>query len=139
MESIQSREGGSEQSSPVFQLHLWVSQTLSHWLVQQPPFLPQQPRCASNSWTPTTLCRACMLSRVQLFATPWAVALQAALSIGFSSKNTGVGYHALFQWIFLTLGSNPATLSLPNQQRDQRLLSRLIRICQPVDQHLSAA
>ena len=32
-----------------------------------------------------------------------------------------------------------ATLSLPNQLRDQRLLSRLIRICQPVDQHLSAA
>ena len=42
-------------------------------------------------------------SRVQLFVTPWAVALQASLSMGFSrllcpwdspGKNTGVGCHA---------------------------------------------
>ena len=32
--------------------------------------------------------------------------------------------------------SGSLTFSMPNQQRDQRLLSRLIGICQPVDLHL---
>ena len=34
------------------------------------------------------------------------VALQAPLSMGFSSKNTGVGCRFLLQGIFLTQGSN---------------------------------
>ena len=33
------------------------------------------------------------LSCVQLFATPWIVTHQAPLSMGFFSKNTGVGCH----------------------------------------------
>ena len=33
----------------------------------------------------------CVLSRVPLCVTPWTVAHQAPLSMGFSSKNTGVG------------------------------------------------
>ena len=37
------------------------------------------------------------LSRVRLFATPWTVAGQAPLSMGFSSKNTGVAGHFFFQ------------------------------------------
>ena len=41
------------------------------------------------------------LSHVRLFATPWAVAYQASLSMDFSGKNTGVGCHFLFQEIFL--------------------------------------
>ena len=45
------------------------------------------------------------LSRVRLFATPWTVAYQAP-SMGFSGKNTGVGYHFLLQRIFPTQGSN---------------------------------
>ena len=40
-------------------------------------------------------------------ATPWTVACQAPLSMGFSGKNTGVGCHFLFQGIFPTQGSNP--------------------------------
>ena len=39
-------------------------------------------------------------SCVRLFATPWTVAHQAPLSMDFSSKNTGVGCHALPQGIF---------------------------------------
>ena len=35
-------------------------------------------------------------------ATPWNVALQALLSVGFPSKNTGVSCHALLQRIFPT-------------------------------------
>ena len=46
------------------------------------------------------------LSCVWLFATPWTVALQAPLSMGFPSKNTGVGCHFHLQGIFLTQGSN---------------------------------
>ena len=50
-----------------------------------------------------------MLSRfscVQLFATLWTVARQAALSIGSPGKNTGVDCHALLQGTFLTQGLN---------------------------------
>ena len=35
---------------------------------------------------------------------------QAPLSVGFPSKNTGVGCHFLLQGIFLTQGSNPSLL-----------------------------
>ena len=37
----------------------------------------------------------CMVSRVQLFLTPWTVACEAPLSMEFPEKNTGVGYHFL--------------------------------------------
>ena len=54
--------------------------------------------------------RALLLNCVPLFVTPWTVAPQAPLSMGFSSKNTGVGFHFLFQGIFPTQGSNPHLL-----------------------------
>ena len=41
------------------------------------------------------------LSHVWLFGTPWIVACQAPLSMGFSSKYTGAGWHLLLQGIFL--------------------------------------
>ena len=37
-----------------------------------------------------------------LFVTPWIVGLQAPLSMEFSSKSPGVGYHALLQGSFLS-------------------------------------
>ena len=55
----------------------------------------------------------CMLSRfshARLFVTLRIAAHQAPQSVGFYSKNTGVGYHALFQGIFLALTSNPHLL-----------------------------
>ena len=52
-------------------------------------------------------------SRVWLSATLWTVARQAPLSMGFSSKNTGVGCHALLQGIFPSQGSNPHLLVSP--------------------------
>ena len=51
-----------------------------------------------------------LLSRVLLFVTPWTVAIQALLSVGFPSKNTGVGYYFLLQGIFPTQGSSPHLL-----------------------------
>ena len=52
-----------------------------------------------------------MLSRVQLFVTPWTVTYQASLSMGFPGKNTAVGCHFLLQ-IFLTQGLNPGLLAV---------------------------
>ena len=46
-----------------------------------------------------------MLS-VQLFATPWTVACQTRLSVGFSRQGYWSGLHSLLQGIFLTQGSN---------------------------------
>ena len=56
------------------------------------------------------------LSRVWRFAAPWAAARQAPLSIRFSSKDNGVGCHALLQEIFLTQGSDPRLLCLLHWQ-----------------------
>ena len=50
--------------------------------------------------------------------TPQTVARQAPLSMGFSSKNTGVGCHFLLQGIFLTQGLNPHLLCLLHWQVD---------------------
>ena len=47
------------------------------------------------------------LSRVRLFATPWTVASQVPLSMGFSRQYTGVDCHFLLQGIFPTQGLNP--------------------------------
>ena len=54
-----------------------------------------------------------LFSHVRLFETPWTVAHQAPLSMGFSRQeyfpgtSAGVGYHFLLQGIFPTQGSNP--------------------------------
>ena len=50
----------------------------------------------------------------------WTVAHQAPLSIGFSRKNTGVGFHALLQRIEPTSPASPAS---PALQADSLLLS----------------
>ena len=62
-----------------------------------------------------------LFSCIGLFVTPWTVAHQAPPSMGFPSKNTGVGCHFLIQGVFLTQGSNPCLLyrqadSLPLRQ-----------------------
>ena len=68
-------------------------------------------------------CSLSHFSHIQLFVTPWAVAHQAPLSMGFSGKNTGVGCHALLQGIFPTQGSNPCLLHLLNWQAGSLPLS----------------
>ena len=52
------------------------------------------------------VCVLSCFSHVQLFATLWTVACQTPLTMGFSSKNTEVGCHALPQEVFPTLGAN---------------------------------
>ena len=48
-----------------------------------------------------------LLRYVLLFVTPWTVARQAHLFMGFSWQDFGVGCHFIFQGIFLNQGSNP--------------------------------
>ena len=61
-----------------------------------------------------SLCAVCaqLLSRVWLFATPWTVAHQAPLSMGFPRQEYwGVrGCHSLLQGVFPTWWSNPHLL-----------------------------
>ena len=54
----------------------------------------------------------CVHARSCPTATPWTVARQTPRSVGFSSKNTGVGCHFLLQGIFLTQGLNLCLLHL---------------------------
>ena len=75
-------------------------QTLLGWL-----FSP------GHLWVKPKLC-ACVLSHfshVRLFATPWAVAHQAPLSMGFSRQE--VGCQTLLQGIFPTQGIEPTSPS----------------------------
>ena len=44
------------------------------------------------------------------FVTPWTIAHQAPLCMGFPGKNIGMGCHFLLQRIFLTQGSNVCLL-----------------------------
>ena len=57
----------------------------------------------------------CMLSPfslVWLCVTLWTVACRLLSPCNSADKNTGVGYHALLQGIFLTQGSNPISCLL---------------------------
>ena len=54
------------------------------------------------------LCLCCaVLSSVRLFVTPWSVAQQAPLSMGFSRQESWSGLPFSFLGVFLTQGSNP--------------------------------
>ena len=57
-----------------------------------------------------------MLSHVRLFVTPWTVTSKAPLSMGFPSKNIGVGYHFLLQGIFPTQGLNLSLMCFSDVQ-----------------------
>ena len=64
------------------------------------------------------MCAFSRFSCVRLFVTPWAIACQAPLSMGFPKKNTGVSSHSLLQGIFPTQGSNLHLVCLLHWQAD---------------------
>ena len=66
-----------------------------------------------------------LLSHVQLFAIPWTIACQAAVSMGLFRKNSEVGCHFLLQGILLIQGLNPRFLHLLHWQADSLPLSHL--------------
>ena len=63
------------------------------------------------------VCGGGLIANLRLtLGTPWTVARQATLSVGFfSGKNTGVTCHCFLQGVFLTQGSN---LGLVHWQAD---------------------
>ena len=62
------------------------------------------------------------LGRVWLCVTPWTVAHQAPLSMGFSRQEYWSGLPCLFQGIFPTQGSNSCLLHLLHRQMGSLLL-----------------
>jgi len=76
------------------------SSDLLHYTYFPGPFmLLQMAKCLSFLWLSYIPLYVCVLSRfshVLTLATPWTVARQALLSMGFQGKNTGVGCYALF-------------------------------------------
>ena len=57
-------------------------------------------------------CCGCLVTKLflTLFVTPWTMACQAPMSVGFPGKNTEVGCHFLLQGVFPTQGSSPHLL-----------------------------
>ena len=72
-----------------------------------------QPRAQRGQKERGTVCVLSGFSRVQLFATPWTVARQPPLSMGFPRQEYWSGFHALLQGIFSTQGANPGSVSCP--------------------------
>ena len=71
--------------------------------------------CLFHNFVICTCLLSCF-SRVWLFATPWTIACQAPLSMGFSRQEYWSGGRALLQGIFLTQESNPCFLHLLHRQ-----------------------
>ena len=67
----------------------WIAQVLVPGSIQF--YLSSWKKQSGNVWLP-----AFLLSHNQFFATPWTVAHQTPLSMGFPGKNTGVGCHFSF-------------------------------------------
>ena len=66
-----------------------------------------------------TACNVYVLScftHVQFFATLWTVSTRLLYPLDSPVKNTGAGYHALLQEIFLTQGLNSCLLCLLHWQ-----------------------
>ena len=66
--------------------------------------------CLVLSWIPSYFLTLVVCALRTDSATPWTVAHQTLRSWDFPGKNTGVGCPFLFQWTFLTQGSNSSLL-----------------------------
>ena len=91
--------------------HLFILSSSLPQVIWRPLLLATVP--AFLFWSSEDACALSRFSCIQLFVTPWTVALQAGDSPG---KNTGVGFHALLQGIFPTQVSNPNLLRLLHWQ-----------------------
>ena len=83
------------------------------------------PRPSYCKWCCNECCGAVLthFSHVWLYVTPWTIAHRLLCPWGSSGKNTGVGYHAVLQEIFLTEGLNPHVLRLLLWQKGSLLLA----------------
>ena len=91
----------------------------------------------SATWETSLLVRKVKvksLSHVPLFATPWTVAYQVLLPMGFSRQEYWVGCYFLFQGLFVIKGLNPCLLhwqadSLPlsHQESPRHIIEGLLK------------
>jgi len=88
-----------------------AGQARKHEMVKRHLLAPLIATRAIDSYT-VEFSNWCVLSRVQLFVTPWTIACQAPLSMGLSRQECWSRLHFLLQGIFLTQGSNPCPTSL---------------------------
>ena len=82
-------------------------------------------RTKRRRWAGKVKKAMCELSCIRLFATPWTIACQAPLSMGFSSQGDWSGLSFPPPGIFLTQRLNPSFLGLLHWQADSLLLSHL--------------
>ena len=77
-------------------------------------------RIINFQWVNCTVCELCMcvLSRVRLFATPWTVAHQAALSMGFPRQEYWSGLPFPLAGDLPDLGVEPMSPTPPALQAD---------------------
>ena len=75
----------------------------SHWRKVLLEFMTFSPSAEGNSVVQPLSC-------IQLFASPWTIAHQAPLSMGFFRQEYWSGCHFLLQGIFPTQGLNPCLL-----------------------------
>ena len=59
------------------------------------------------------MCVFCCFTGTQFFVTPWTIACQTPLSMGFSRQGYRSGCHAFLQGIFPTQGSSPVPFASP--------------------------
>ena len=69
---------------------------------------------------PKTYQCTCMLGCIQLFATPWTVAHQASLSVGFFRQEYWSGLHFLLQGVIGPTSSALQVDSLPSEPLGKR-------------------
>ena len=83
--------------------------------------------CHSNMplWHKNYFVCVCVLKCAQFFATPWTVALQATLSMGFPRQEYLSGLPFPYPGDLPTQGLNPCLLCLLHRQVDSLLLSHL--------------
>ena len=83
----------------------------------------QAPTRKNRIWSPGVCVHAQLLSCVQLFVTPWIIALQAPLSLGFPRQEYWSGLPFPPPGIFQTQGLNLHVLCLLHWQADLSPLS----------------
>ena len=130
---VGSREvvGAEKLARPYAALCNWEqAKSLNTWPTRKKGLLQTLWTLRSHRWG-LYLNRKCTLSRVQLFATPWTVAHQAPLSMGFPRQENWSGCHLLLQGSFPMSLASPAlaggffTTAPPNKSALKRLKSTL--------------
>ena len=103
-------------SSMFWQTNVRKAQVLNTWLCLNNShnfsLLQQLKKWLGSFWYIACTLRTQSLSHVWLFATPWTIARQARLYMGFPRQEKRLGFYARLQGIFLTQVSSSHLLSL---------------------------